>query len=242
MWSDFASIGFGDDIEDLVRRTGRLGERLEAEGGAYYVWRPGDGAELWASVDHQQHLLGLNPHFGGGAWMRVRLTARTDERRGAPLEGSFHVWAGEVGEDSDGGLYPFVFDSPGYGLQADLTLPAIREVQLATFARELCAYATEEEFRASRPGFEPNYFVPVGLFGTGEQAEASRARARFAGLVLETALLTNRATELGFRWARVRTLGGEVDVVAAPGQVEGAIIEGGRIGGSFCLSGWVLVP
>jgi hypothetical protein len=52
--------------------------------------------------------------------------------------------------------------------------------------------------------------------------------------------VTNPHTQQAFWWARVRTLGGEFDVVADPEIVEGTIVQGGVIGGSAWLSGRIV--
>ena len=61
----------------------------------------------------------------------------------------------------------------------------------------------------------------------------------FNGHALEVMRLTNPDTQQEFHWARVRTLGGEFDVVADPEIVKGTITQGGVIGGSVWLSGWI---
>ena len=55
--------------------------------------------------------------------------------------------------------------------------------------------------------------------------------------VLDTAELANPQTRLPFHWARLRTLGGILDVVAASDQLEGGLTVGGIVHGSFWLSG-----
>lgn len=58
--------------------------------------------------------------------------------------------------------------------------------------------------------------------------------------MLSTALLTNPATGARFLWAKVRTLGGEADVVADSEVLRGTVVEGGVVFGSFWLSGRLL--
>lgn len=43
-----------------------------------------------------------------------------------------------------------------------------------------------------------------------------------------------------FCWAKVRTLGGEMDVVADPQILEGFLVKDGVVSGSFWLSGRIL--
>lgn len=60
--------------------------------------------------------------------------------------------------------------------------------------------------------------------------------------MLGTSLLINPATGASFHWAKVRTLGGEVDVVADPEVLNGSLVVGGVVNGSFWLSGRLFKP
>lgn len=242
-------IGFSiesyEEFVDLALRALETDERIETGHGAYVRWSVGDGVELWAQA-YEDGSLGLNPHFAGEARMRIGLTERV-ERPGAPLlDGAFYGWAVPERDDHpESGLFPLVFDVPDYVLNEALVLPAAVEAQIAAFAHELSAYPGEEEFLASQHGelnFAPQFFIPSGLFKPGGEAmEPPEAWAIFGGHVLRCSSLTNPVTGALFLWARVRHYGGEMDVVADPEDVEGEIVEGGTITGSFWLSGR-LVP
>ena len=62
------------------------------------------------------------------------------------------------------------------------------------------------------------------------------------GIVLDSSVLVNPATGRAFQWARVRTFGGELDLVADPEVVTGAFVTAGVVTGSFWLSGRVTRP
>jgi hypothetical protein len=47
----------------------------------------------------------------------------------------------------------------------------------------------------------------------------------------------NTASGGEFVWARVRTLGGEVEVAADPAIVRGEVVAGGIVTGSFWMTG-----
>jgi hypothetical protein len=64
-----------------------------------------------------------------------------------------------------------------------------------------------------------------------------QARAAISGRVLATQTITNPVTSQKFYWARIHTQGGELDVVADPQVVQGQLVVGGVIYGSFWLSG-----
>ena len=70
----FDNLGFTvssrEALTELIQRTGRLGESVDAPHGRYLRWSPGMGIELWAGVDERMELLAFNPHYrgsGGGA-------------------------------------------------------------------------------------------------------------------------------------------------------------------------------
>jgi len=243
MPSHLSSIGFPTETEDEFRAWGVLaaehGETIECEGGVYYAWRAGGGAELWLQV-HDDVILGVNPHFAGDASMRVGLTARVARDDESPLDGAFYGWA-EPADGAESGQYPFVFDAPDARLQDDLVLPHVGRVQVAAFAHELRAFPDDDAFGAAEHTVKlaPEAFIPAGLF-TGVESGPPRAHAVFAGHVVETALRQNGFSRAAFWWARVRTFGGELDVVADPVVLDGELRVGGVVSGAFWLSGRVL--
>lgn len=242
-----SSIGFPvsskEEFHDLALRAAREGEPFEARGGSYARWSPGSGIELWAQVTRDGKVVGINPHYSGGATTLVGLTSRVVRRERSPDDG-FFGWASPRNQDPESGWYPFVFDAPDYELHRDLTLPVIREVQLAAFAHEIRAYQSDEEYEEARrrgdrgTGLAAEAFIPSGLFKPGGEAiEPPQALAVLAGHVLEARLLSNPVTGASFQWARLRTYGAEIDVVADFEVIVGRTKEGGVLSGSFWLSG-----
>jgi hypothetical protein len=243
MASHMSSLGFRFSTEqefvDLAMTAATQGEPVQFSGGTYYRWSPAGGVELWAQVDEDGQIIGLNPHFSGAARMLVKLIERVAREDDSPLDGAFYGWADPVEDDLEDGEYPFAFDAPDFKRHDELTLPAIVNVQLAAFAHELRAFENDEAFQAGETSEAGETFkmaaescIPSGTF-----SDPPESTVIFNGHVLETAQLTNPHTERTFYWARVRTLGGEFDVVADPEIVEGAIVVGGVIGGSAWLSG-----
>jgi hypothetical protein len=248
MASHLSDIGFqletDEDYRQLALRAYDEGEPLATAAGAYVRWAPGGGAELWLQVDEGGDLVGLNPHFGGGSSMRVGLTQRFSRTEESPLDGAFHAWANPGGDDPHEGDYPFVFDAPDYGLHDSVSLPSVARVQLAAFAHELQSFEGDEAYSRSQAGevkFAPESFIPSGLFSAeGQSTEPPQAFAIFTGHVLDTDIVQNPVTGNGFCWARVRTLGGELDVVADPALLNGPMIRGGVVSGAFWLSGRII--
>ena len=248
--SHFTTIGFPirteQDVLEYAQKALEIEERLEAESGMYLRWKAGDGAELWARTDRQGTATGLYPHFVGDVVVRGGLTRGIPRPDAGPLEGGFYFWTNAHHSDPESGDYPMVFDAPDYDLYGAVELPALVDVQLAAFASVLKAFTNDEQYAASRAGaaLAVESFFPSGLFEdeTGQEgelvpAEQPQALAVLSGRVLDTSRLTNPATRGQFFWAKVRTYGGEIEVVASPEVVEGTLIEGSVLNGLFWLTG-----
>ena len=245
MPSHLSDIGFDftsdEEFSELAYQAYELGARLRVEQGVYLHWSPGEGVEIWGQLDHEETFIGLNPHFAGDSVMSVGLTARLERAEASVLDGAFHGWASPSGDNAESGHYPFVFDAPDFLLCDSVKLPSVIDVQIAAFAHELSAFESEEAYYASQseePKFAAESFIPSGLFTPEmESVEPPQAHAILTGHILNTALRINPVTKSEFLWAKVQTFGGVFDVVADPLIVNGVVVEGGIIHGSFWLSG-----
>jgi hypothetical protein len=250
MFSYLFDIGFDfntdEEFRNLAYQAYERGDRLRVEQGVYLRWSPGEGAEIWGQLDNEDNFIGLNPHFAGDSVMSVGLTARIERVEGSALDGSFYGWASPNGDNAESGHYPFVFNIPDFRLCDSVKLPRVVEAQIAAFAHELSAFESDEAYAASQskePRFAAESFIPSGLFTPDKGAtEPPQAYAIFTGHVLNTALRINPVTKSEFLWAKVQTYGGVFDVVADPLIVNGAVVEGGIIHGSFWLSGRLRHP
>jgi hypothetical protein len=140
------------------------------------------------------------------------------------------------------------------GLHLPPTFPTICEVQITAFAHELTAYPSEAAYSAAaeqqfsygdtdddlKVTFASESFIPSGMFV--EEGEPMRPTAMFTGWVLETQELTSPLGNMQFHWIRVRTHGGEYDVVASVDVIEGELVTGGIVSGSFWLCGRMASP
>jgi hypothetical protein len=120
-----------------------------------------------------------------------------------------------------------------------MRVPAAARVQVAAFAHDLQLHASEEAYLASQQTdmkFASESFIPSGLFV--EENAGPVPLALINGRVLAAALRTNPAGG-AFWWMQVRTLGGEVDVVAEEAMVMEPPTVGGIRSGEFYLSGRV---
>jgi len=75
--------------------------------GSYRLWSPGNGVELWAQLDQENKLIGLNPHFSGRARMQIQLVKHVAHPKDTVLDGAFYAWANHHGATTTGGDYPF---------------------------------------------------------------------------------------------------------------------------------------
>jgi len=131
-----------------------------------------------------------------------------------------------------------LFDAPDALAHRDLRLPAIADVQIAAFAHECTWHRDVDAFRSAQATedmpFSEEGFTYPDVFA--EEPHRS-ATAIFSGRVQDTAIRVNELTGFGFRRAAVRTLIGDIDLVADPAVVDGEPTTGGVVIGSFWLSG-----
>jgi hypothetical protein len=249
MPSHFSTIGFDvptpEAFQSLVNLAAQNGYQLLTENGnAYFHWKTWEGAELWVQVNAENELIGVQPHFAGKGIVRVRLINSVERENNSSLDGAWKGWANPPEDASNGdGDYPFVFDAPDFRLHAKGPLPRIESVQLAAFAHELSLFESEQAFHDSQAEKTLKYshesFIPSGLFVT-EGPPASTAM--FTGVIVEASLRANEAGGGKFWWMLVKTLGGEIDVVADAVLVTAEPCIGGILQGSFWLTGRIARP
>jgi len=248
MPSNLSTIGLpvasSEELNALANRVAPLAELLAAPSGEYGRWSDPSGAEIWLQVNANNELIGMNPHYAGRSTVRVGLTDRLSSAGPNELDGSFHGWADPAGDAPDTGCYPFVFDAPDYRLHDELSLPALKEVQIAAFAHEIAAFETVAAFEASQTGdlkYASQSFIPSGLFTSASDSTVPpQARAIFVGHVLAADEKINVLTGRAFYWALVETFGGAYDVVIDSNLLTGVPAVGGVISGSFWLSGRII--
>lgn len=225
MASNLSDVGFvaqtGPEMEELARLCDKHGTRHKCPGGAgsYIVWPAGQGIELWAQLNGQDELIGLNPHFDGKSRTSLGLTQRVT-RAGFALDGGFVALAQPYGLEPLQGLFSLVFDVPDFFMHAELALPLIQSVQLTAFVQQCALYENEDDFRArvSRRGggnLHPDSVIPLGMLDATRQPLAEPlATAMVCGKVQDAATLKNSYSGREFYWIRLKTSAGEVDAVA----------------------------
>ncbi|MGG5372407.1 hypothetical protein [Enterococcus sp. AZ196] len=246
MVSHFSTIGLplnsNEEFMEYAKFVYESGEKIKAGQMAYLKLALGEGIELWGQVNEDNEMIGLNPHFKGTAVSIVRLTEKINNPAATVLDGQMY---GEAEPSEDGGFtYPFVFDMPDAALH-ELSFPVIKKVQLAAFAHELTIYTNEENYKQAQENeggvkFATEFFIPSGLFSEEEPDFVPDSTAIFGGRVLTVKKIKNSHTAEFFYYAKVKTLGGEIDVVMDPELVTEEITDQSILSGSFWLTGQLL--
>ncbi|WP_172254325.1 hypothetical protein [Saccharibacillus deserti] len=246
MINHMTTLGFHmqeeEDFLKLADYAYKNGTPIRTPQGSYVRLQAGGGAELWLQLDREQVAIGMHPHFTGAGLMQVGIEGELRREEANELDGTFYAWAGaEAGRPGEG-LYAFLFDLPDRDVYGSLTTPMIRSVQLSAFAHELTVFSNEADYYSyqlerSSGGLvlQTETFVATGL---NDQGGEPGSTAAFSGRVLRAGWIKNEMSETYFHWALVRTLGGDIDVVADERLVGGREIrEGDILTGSFWLSG-----
>lgn len=245
MSSHFASIGLAvekdDDLIELAERASVHAQRIETRHGAYLCWRGPSGCELWLQIDRDQRLVGMNPHFDGGARVRVALT-NAMRRPPVALDGAFHGIAEPPPDTPPDGAHRLAFDCPNFRACDDVRLPSVATVQLAAFAHDLRLFESLEDYEAAMAhddgALQSQAYVPCGLLHPERGAPPTLALV--AGHVRRAELRTNALSGRPFYWMSVRSRAGVLDVVAHPELVRQEPRFGGVVLGSFWVSGRLL--
>ncbi len=230
----------------LLEKAAENVEEISCGKGAYLRWSCEQGAELWLQLDKRGSIVGVTPYFNGKSEMRVAVTALVGRPDDTPMEGAVYGWADPQGDEPESGSYPFVFDLVDKAVYGNLDYPFVSQVRLSAFAHELSIYESEDSFDEAQEDeikFASESFIPSGLFRPdGETTEPPESHAIFTGHILEARELTNPLTDGRYAWIRVRTLGGEIDVVSDLELIETTPVVGGIASGTFWLCGRILEP
>ncbi|HEX7313636.1 MAG TPA: hypothetical protein VF297_06930 [Pyrinomonadaceae bacterium] len=234
-----SDIGFVDRsavaLLNLVRQVCEHGEVIETAAMKYVKWSVGEGLELWLRFKDGEPELLPYPGFAGGSRMKVALLEKTPRQEPLRGDGAFYCRGRAcAGANWVAGRNPFVFDTHNYHAHDGLSLPRVCTIQLTAFAFNMTGYPTEEDFEEAYPGDEQGFcwdykhFIPLCMTAPRhEGGELQEASAEVSGYVTDTAIITNPVTGHDFCWARLETIGGEVDVVCSPDRLSGYLVKGG---------------
>lgn len=234
-----SDVGFRDRSAAGILKTFwqmcEHGEVVETADTKYLKWDVGEGLELWTRFKDGEPEILFHPYYVGGARMTVALLEKTPRQKPVRGDGAFYCRGGAFeGAGWVAGRNPFVFDTPSYHRYDGLSLPRLHSVQLTAYAFDLTGYADEDAYDEAYPADEDGYcwdykhLVPACMVEPrGEGGELQPASSELSGFVRDTAIITNPLTGDDFCWARVETIGGEVDVVCAPDRLGGYLVKDG---------------
>lgn len=242
MASHFSSIGLPvssqEEFRDYFEKAYNKGEHIKVSNGTYLKWKVDTEVELWGQLNNENDAIGMNPHFFGSTRMNVFIKERVENPKDNGLDGSFYAWSGK----EEGNGYPFVFDVPDICTYNNIKLPQVVVLQLSAFAHEIKGFESEKEYFDTQEGeikFEVESFIPSGLFKPdGKSTIPPTANAIFSGRITHKRINTHTGKE--YIWAKVSILGNELDVVTDPEIIEGKLVKGGVLNGSFWLTGRIV--
>jgi hypothetical protein len=234
-----ASVGFYDrgivDLYETFLRMCEHGEMIEAGGFKYLKWSVGEQVELWTHLKDGKPEMLFNSYYAGHTRMKVALLEKMPRRETTLSDGAFLCrGCASAGAGWIAGRNPFIFDTLDYHRYDGVSLPRLCTVQLTAFSFQMTGYENEDEFDEAYPADEEGYcwdykhFVPALMLKRRDEAgELQAATTEISGYVRDTGIITNPATGLDFCWAKLETIGGEIDVVCAPDKLSGYLVTGG---------------
>jgi hypothetical protein len=235
--SHFAAMGIPLE-EDTFERV--IDTAVAGAGGQVTPWRAPYATLSWADrsgagIDllfrAEDNALSLHcavPQFAGTASQRVRVTGFVSNDSDAdPCPGCTTLRV-EVLDEAGEMVYPLVVAAAGTlprwdALAAAIESGAPQPASLVFVAEEATGWADAASYEADQG--EPPYaaaesLIPVGMFG------GMSAAARVTGTVLHVRERTTAAFGVPFLDLRLRTFGGEYDVVGAPGTLPAGVAAG----------------
>ncbi|MDQ6650767.1 MAG: hypothetical protein M3Z02_11740 [Actinomycetota bacterium] len=200
-----------------------------ATGRAETVWTDPSGARFSVQVSNEPALVGSRPSYAGRTRLPFRAVrwVREDTVVGDVLAGD------EV-------VYPLAVEIENPVAARRLDLAEVVAVAVTAFAEVLTVHADETAFRTAQtaePRFAAQSLVPSGLVSADGAPRDPRAEILMNGRVGAALPRRNGHTGRTFWHAAVRTLGGDLDVVAAPEQVPDGLALGNIVSGSFWVVG-----
>jgi len=216
-----AALGIGSDSEeerrDQVRRILKSSRPQSRRADSMTLrWTDPSGAELWIYVDETGAMKSVQPHFAGGPRISMEIQDVVERPDISPFDGGFLALTQTGGTNpSLGGGFPVVFDSPDFPDVKGASLTSKHDVELAAFAVELNAYATEDDFKEAQPEMKPldiPAFIPAGLLGT-TQGDSPTAHALMVGRLLEGERVTNELTGQVYYKVIMETPAGPISLI-----------------------------
>jgi hypothetical protein len=241
-----AALGFDPEsqvsLQAYARRALDSQSEMQCRGGSYVPLDCGDQIQLWFQRNPEGQIIAVEPHLAAPPHFATSLV-RQVRHDGAPLlSGGFICYMLGNPKNLKHGRFPIVFDDPAFGLDLPTTLPIYRNVQLIAYALRVTAYPTLAAFKQYRTiNFGPEQIQSHGIWAKrAVLADSPPSRITMTARVLSFSKRRNPLTGGQYVWARVRTRGQVLDLVARPNAVLGTLRQGGILVAVCDLCGRVL--
>lgn len=245
--TNFSMVGFDVDLSDAAKYHSAISDvmancdMIELEGANIACMQQKDnGGQVWVGLrldNGQSTIVTANPAFAGKSRFPVTVEGRVSEKQWEPFENQLAVTFSEfeipliveLADPRDAAKFPD--EGPKRTVILDLT----------GFVFDPIVFASAEDFAQAQSSAETDvllasdFFIPSGLAG-----ETARARANFAGKVMEAELMTPENGSTHWRILVEVIGGGTINVVCDDEAVDTAPEPGNVIVGDYWLSARVL--
>jgi hypothetical protein len=218
-------------LEDMMNFVNELVPQVERrvtdEGGEFFLAEDPSGALVGVNVGSEGTVDCVKPSFATTTSVRV-VPRGFSEDPDCRFCDRLHVEV--VGEDGEL-AYPLAIQLHDMAVaRSSVSLGEPSTASVVGFAEELDTWPDEEAYNANLSDelpLAPEALIPVGLFV--DEGRSSSAHVLLTGHIVRAAVRRNEWTGGAFRWAVVRTFGGEYEIVApvnAPPLEESSIVRG----------------
>jgi hypothetical protein len=209
-----------------------IAEKAEAtsllDGGTHYLARDSSGALTAVNVSREDLVECVTPSFAATHDVSVVTRGFIADPECRFCDRMYL----EVVDEEDEMAYPLAAQLHDIAVAREtIPLDAPARARLTGFAEDLATWPDEAAYEAAQVGEHPlaaESLIPTGLF-TESDEEAAEAHVLLTGRILAADVKENGWTGGAFRWALVRTFGGDYELVApmeAPRLEVSGIVQG----------------
>lgn len=195
MPNHFSDMGFEipsmDKYKELILTAKRSGTPVRSPRGAYVLWSPGNGIELWVHFTRkkdssdQLEIAGAEPHFVGAS--RVKFSVlETIRKEKCELDGSLYGYVSPTSGEPESGAYPLLIDVPNFdAVRGRISAPSIVDLQVAAFPNQISLFADDSAYYGSQRE-ETNPSGPLDRDGVKVDVKEIARRGSIAKLAAES--------------------------------------------------------
>ncbi len=255
MASNFSSMGLKvkskEDFNALLKKTKEKGKRIPTDFGSYAKWEMGNGFEFWGKIDKSDYFYDFNPHFSGNSRIKAKMGKIINKNLWKKNEKYLKCMINL--DDEEYRAIPIMFDSPDIESYDKIKRSQDISISVSGIAYDIGVYEDVNDFfklesnahsKTNSARKELNnkteLFLPLGALKRNLFKAKLKTKAFIAGYVLDTKIIENEYSKLTTCWAKVKTLGGEIDILVDEEILERKIYKGSYVVGFFWLSGRIL--